>query len=130
MDFFRIIVENFLQYRSLFGSEYDFDTEYVNSYWTSAIENMIFRSLTETEGKEQIRQTILQTLADGQVLHWYEQRKPENDFEREVSALVTSGQREKALAAYEKIQKKKNRKQRIRSLLSAFKRRVRRIISN
>ena len=129
MDFFRIIVENFLQYRSLFGSEYDFDTEYVNSYWASAIENMIFRLLTETEGKEQIRQTILQTLADGQVLHWYEQRKPETDFEREVSALVTSGQREKALDAYEKFQKKKNRKQRIRSLLSAVKRRVIRIIS-
>lgn len=129
VDFFRIIMENFQHYSELYGDQFDFDTQYSNGHWCHAIENMIFHSLTQTEGKEQIRQTILQTLADGQVLHWYEQRKPENDFERKVSTLVTSGQREKALAAYEKFQKKKNRKQRIRSLLSAVKRRVMRIIS-
>lgn len=124
VDFFRIIIENFKHYTELYGDRFDFDTQYANGHWCHAIENMILHSLTQTEHREQIRQTILQTLADKQVVHWYTQRNPENEFERTMSRLVVSGQCEKALTAYEKYQKMRSRKQKFYSLLRAIKRRV------
>ena len=102
MDFFKIILANFRHYRALFGDQFDFDTQYVNDYWCHAIENMIFLSLEQTENTEQIRQNILKTLADPQVVHWYARRNPQTPFEKEMSNLVVSGQCEKALSGYKK----------------------------
>lgn len=130
VDFFRIIIENFYHYKELYMEQFDFDTEYANGHWCHAIENMIFHSLTQADGKEKIRQTIIHTLADQQVIHWYEHRKPKNKFEQKVSGLVISGQYEKALTAYTKYQKKKTNKQKIHSLLSSTKRCLKRLIAN
>ena len=130
LDFFQIIVANFKHYSELFGDEFDFDTQYANDYWCHAIENMIFRSLEQTENVVQIRQNILQTLTDAQVVHWYAKRCPQNAFEQKMSRLVVSGQCEKALQEYEKQKKRQNNSQRIRKFLSAIKRRVIRKNSN
>lgn len=124
LDFFRIILANFKHYSDLFGDRFDFDTQYVNDYWCHAIENMIFRSLEQTDNKEQIRKNILETLADPQVVHWYVKRNPQKAVEKKMSSLVVSGQREKALIAYEKQQKRKANTGRLRSLLRSIKRRV------
>ena len=124
MDFFKIILANFNHYRGLFEDQFDFDTQYANDYWCHAIENMIFRSLEQKDNIEQIRRNILNTLADSQVVHWYAKRNPQNPFEKKISSLVVSGQGEKALAAYEKQQKRKNNTGRLRSLLQSVKRRV------
>ena len=102
MDFFRIIVENFLQYRSLFGSEYDFDTEYVNSYWASAVENMIYRSLGQKDNCEEIQKNIIEALGQEQVIHWFINRNCSNVFEKKQSALIAAGQPDKALREYRK----------------------------
>ena len=124
LDFFRIILANFRHYSDLFGDRFDFDTQYANDYWCHAIENMIFRSLEQKENTEQIRQNMLETLADPQVVHWYARRNPENAFEKKMSSLVVSSQREKALAAYEIKQKRKINNKKWRSLLHSLKRRV------
>lgn len=101
MEFFRIIIENFQLYRNLFGEEYDFDAEYVHNYWSRSIENMIFRSLEQKQNREQIRQNILDTLQNEQVIHWFAKRQPVDDFEREMSRCVTTEEFQKALQGYE-----------------------------
>lgn len=122
MDFFRIILANFRHYAELFGDQFDFDSQYVNDYWCHAIENMIFRSLEQTENAGQIRQNILETLADNQVLHWYARRKPRNNFERRMSGLVASGRREKALEQYAKRKKQQGCRHSLRMAFRAIKR--------
>lgn len=111
MDFFSIIIDNFWKYRELYETDYDFDTNYVNGYWSRAIEKMIFRSLEETENCAQIKQNILDTLTNEQVVLWFSKRIPANAFERKVGALIVSGEREIALKCYEqRFQREKRRK--------------------
>lgn len=124
MDFFRIILANFKHYSELFGDKFDFDTQYANDYWCRAIESMIFRSLEQKDNQEQIKQNILQALAETQVVHWYAKRKPQNSFEREMSRMVISDQRKKALAGYAKRQKRLRNAQRRKRLLRAIKQRI------
>lgn len=123
-DFFRIIIANFALYKGLYGDRYDFDTEYVNGYWSRAIENMIFRSLEQVEDKDEIRQIILKTLENAQVVHWYANRKPCNAFEQEMSRLVSSGQCEKALQNYIRQQQQHANTQTLRKCLQVIKRRA------
>ena len=111
MAFFKIILANFQHYRMLFGDQFDFDTQYVNDYWCHAIENMIFRSLEQKENTEQIRQNILLTLADPQVVHWYANRNPQNAFEKKMSRLVIDNQVYKALDGYTRHFKVKQHRQ-------------------
>ena len=128
MDFFRIIVENFQQYNALFGTEYDFDTQYVNDYWCHAVENMIVHSLGETKNLKQIKQNILEALSHEQVIHWYTKRSPQNAVEREISHLVISGEYEQVLLKYEKIWKKKQKKQNRALLIYRTKQSVKRLL--
>lgn len=128
MDFFRIILANFKHYSELFSHEYDFDTQYVNNYWCRAVENMIYRSLDETKNKEAIRNNILQALADAQVVHWYTKRQPENQFEEEVSRLISSAEYEKALLKYEKYHIKRAKKQAKTLLVGKAKQVVRKLL--
>lgn len=100
LDFFRIILENFRLYQSLYGNDYDFDTAYVNSYWSRSIENMIYRSLEQKDQHAQIRRNILDTLGQPQVKHWFAGRQTEVRFEQTQSALIASENCEKALARY------------------------------
>lgn len=98
LQFFDIILDNFHFYRQQFGDRYDFDTPYVNTYWANSIQNMIFRSLEQRENAEQIRLNILKTLSDPQVVHWFQNREPENKFEHKLSHSVKNGHLERALS--------------------------------
>lgn len=102
LQFFDIILENYRMYREWYGDCYNFEAQYVQNYWAHAIENMIFRSLEQTENTEQIRQNILRVLADQQVLHWFAQRAPTSSFEECATRLVLSRQQQAALKCYEK----------------------------
>lgn len=128
LDFFRIIVENFRHYSELFGDQFDFDAQYANNYWCHAIENMIFRSLEQKENTAQIRQNILKTLEDPQVVHWYARRNPQNAFEKEMSRLVISGQCERALQGYEKKSDKQQKKKARNAFVFQAKQAVKKII--
>ena len=130
LDFFRIILANFRHYSELFGDRFDFNTQYANDYWCHAIENMIFRSLEQKDNTEQIRQNILETLADPQVLHWYAKRNPQNVFEQEVSQLVISGRVEKALQGYRKRHNQETKANSLRSILRRIKYRIMRTLHN
>lgn len=101
-NFFRIIIDNFQQYVTLFGDQYDFNTQYVNDYWCHAIEKMIFRSLQQTVDAQKTRQTILDVLSNAQVLQWFAQRTPTSSFEERATHLVLSGQQQAALKCYER----------------------------
>lgn len=128
LDFFRIIIENYQMYRRLFGQDYDFDTEYSNNYWCHAIENMIFHSLEQTENQEQIREKILETLADSWAVYWYAKRNPENTLERKVSEMVISGKTENALIEYEREWKKMQKHQALNHVAGRVKHTVKRIL--
>lgn len=128
LDFFRIILENFHQYKHLYGDTYDFDAQYVNDYWCHSIENMIYRSLEQKDSNAQIRQIIMDTLRNEQVVHWYANRNPQNAFEKKMSSLVVSGQSEKALSAYENRMMQTQRKQTIDRLTCKVKRAVKKVL--
>lgn len=101
-DYFRIMLSSFRQYVQMYAGEYDFDTQFVNDYWCRAIENMIYRSLQQTEDRDAINEQIFITLRDEQVIHWYQNRLPQNAFETKANALVVEGKVEAALHHYEK----------------------------
>lgn len=128
LDFFRIMLMSFRHYLELYGDEFDFDTPYVNSYWCRAIENIIYRSLEQTENRDAIRETILNTLRDEQVIHWYRNCRPQNGFDKKVNGLVQVGNVEKALQHYEKQAIRRRRQQTVRNLKSRFKGGLRAII--
>ena len=128
LDFFRIIVANFKHYSELYKDRYNFDTQYANNYWCRAIENMIYRSLEQTENTEQIRQNILETLADSQVMHWYTKRDLANGLERSASQLVGSKEFERALKVYEKEWAAKQKKQAMKNVLAKAKQAVKKIL--
>lgn len=128
MDFFNIIVGNYHLYRSLYGDDYDFDTAYVNGYWCRSIEKMIFRSLEETEKCAEIRERILEALADEQVIHWFRKRIPQNAFEKEMSRLIVSGQGEKALRCYEKAHRGNERRKYIAGIIIKGKARIKKVL--
>lgn len=127
LDFFRIILANFKHYAELFGDKFDFDTQYVNDYWCHAIENMIFRSLEQKNNTEQIRQNILETLSDTQVVRWYARRNPQTPFEKEMSNLVVSGQCEKALSGYMKNWENK-KKESVKALVFKAKQVIKKVL--
>ena len=102
LQFFDIILDNYRMYKEWYGDCYDFETQYVQNYWAHAIENMIFRSLEQTENTEQIRQNMLRILADPQVVRWFNGRSPSDQFEKKVTDNILSGQYEAALNCYDK----------------------------
>ena len=124
-DFFRIIIENFCLYKTLFGNDFDFDTQYVNNHWCRAIENMILHSLEQRENKSQIHSSILNTLSDPQVIHWYANREAQSRFQRSVGHLIVSGKGKKALRKYINYVKNQNK---LNMLLRAFNKIKRTII--
>ena len=128
LQFFDIILENYRMYKVWFGDCYDFETTYVQNYWAQAIENMIFRSLEQTENAEQIRQNILRVLADQQVVQWFSKRTPTDRFEKKVSDLINCGQAETALAYYEEKAKRVNRHNRSSDLFRRRKGFIKKIL--
>lgn len=128
LDFFRIILVTFRHYVGLFGDEFDFDTQYVNNHWCSAIENIIYRSLEQTQNQEMIRETILNTLRDEQTVYWYQNRQPANAFQKKMSALVVAGEVEAALQSYENHVVQKRRQQKKRDAINRIKSNIKGII--
>lgn len=102
LQFFDIILENYRMYKSWYGDCYNFEIQYVQNYWANAIENMIFRSLEETENKEQIQKNILNILADPQVVEWFSKRESANQFEKIVTEHILSGRCDIALNCFTK----------------------------
>lgn len=123
LEFFRIVLSNFQCYRNMFGEQFDFDTQYVNNYWAGVIERMIFWSLEQEENQEIIRNNIIETLKNEQVIYWFAKRKTDNSFEAKVQALVISGQCDKALDEYSKKLQQRCR----RETLNQIKLRIKRI---
>ena len=116
LQFFDIILDNYRMYKEWYGDSYNFETQYVQNYWAHAIENMIFRSLGQTENTAQIRQNILRILADPQVVQWFSLRKPADQFEKRVSDLISGGKAEAALVYFVKKSKYINRSKILRTL--------------
>ena len=101
-QYFSIIVENFKLYSSLYKDWYDFDTEYVNHYWSHAIENMILRALQQVSDETAKRQMILDILSNEYVAHWFSNRKPMSFFEKRVANYICSLQYESAFYCFER----------------------------
>lgn len=121
LDFFRLLLVTFRHYVQLFGEEYDFDTPYVNCHWCCAVEKMIYSSLAQTENQAVIRENILKTLRDQQTVHWYQNRQPQDAFEKKVSELVVAGEAEAALQCYETNAVRKRRQQKRRDTVNRIK---------
>lgn len=128
MEFFDIILANYRHYKGLFGAQYDFDTQYVNNYWSHSVENMILHSLKQKTSQDQIQQNILNTLKEESVVHWFSKRVPENKFEKETSKLVTAGKAEEALRCYKKKAKREGKRMVLVSAKNQIKRNLRKIL--
>ena len=99
-DCLRIIVENYLLYRSLYGEDYDFDTAYANNYWASAMENMILRSLDQKENQKQIHELMTAVLRREPVIHWFTHRTEGNALQQRISCSIAAGQTNLALSLF------------------------------
>lgn len=128
LDIFDIILANFCHYRELFSDEFEFDTEYASNHWCRAIENMIFRSLEQTENKAQIRKNILDTLDNETVRQWYANRTATNRFEERIGQLVDLGRREEALRCYERQFRKQRMKFACAKRLISIKNRIKKVL--
>lgn len=113
MEFFDVILKNYQLYRKWFGDVYEFETTYVWNHWSHSIENMIYRSLQEKKNQEKIEQNMIKALQNPQIKQWFEHRQPEDDFEKQTSALIVAGNENQALQMYknkfEKDKKKSGR---------------------
>lgn len=130
LDIFNIILANFNHYRELYSDKFEFDTEYANNYWCHAIENMIYRSLDQTENREQIRINILDTLANDIVVGWYTNRTAADAFESKVSGLVKQGRVETALRCYVRQSEKRKLKAFCAQTVAGVKNRIRKVLGN
>lgn len=128
LEFFNVILKNYHLYRNLYGEIYDFETQYVNDYWSQAIENMIFRSLEQKDNQEVIRSNILDTLRNEQVRTWYANRTMRNGFEKKVSPLVGAGKPQKALQCYRNRAAYQKRKEALLDTMAQLKRWGRKIL--
>ena len=59
LNFFDIVIENYKNYISWFGDEYDFNNQYSIDYWCHSIENIIFKSLKQKAKIEAIQNEII-----------------------------------------------------------------------
>lgn len=112
-DYFKIIVENYQFYQSLYGDVYDFEIPYATNYWCHAIENMINRQLKIEEKREEVLQNIKYILENEQVIQWYKNRIAESKSEEIASKLVSEGRIKEAIELYKKklIQESKMKRQ-------------------
>ena len=101
-QYFSIIVANFKLYSSLYKEWYDFDTDYVNQYWSQAIEKMILRSLEQGSDKSINQQMILNILSDEYVSHWFSDREPKSFFDKRVTKYICSQQYQAAFKCFER----------------------------
>ena len=128
LDFFEIIIENYLFYYNNFSKIYDFDTDYVNNYWSSSIENMIFKSIAETKNKEKIKENIKLILSNNQVIQWYSKRICTDEFTKLVTKQVVNRNISNAIFLYTKKYKQNILKEKINMYKYLIKRKGKKII--
>lgn len=128
LNFFDIVLANFHNYVKWYGEEYDFDTEYVNTYWCHSIENIVFRSLQQTKDQAQIRENIRKVFADPQVIHWYAMRTPQNDWEKKASLLVGQKRYAELLELYQTQLNKREKQEKRQSRVNILKARLRKLL--
>lgn len=100
LNFFDIILENYQNYVKWYGDEYNFDTEYANTYWCNSIENMVFRSLRQNENTEVIRERTIIALSNPQVRYWYAHRTAQNAWQKRAGELETQGKYQELIDLY------------------------------
>ena len=128
LNFFDIVLDSYNKYYKWFGDEYDFDTSYANTHYCHVIENLIFRSLIQTEHTEEIYSNIIRTLQDENVIKWYKNRVPENSDETRLSELVNNKQYDKAIELYRTILQRKQNDKEKRDKIVRLKAKIKRII--
>lgn len=116
-EFFDIILENFKFYRDLYGSIYDFDTQYVTDYWCRSIENIINLTLQQNPLLPQHRQHMLDILRNPQVVAWFSHRSESHIPEYQAGMLIATGNPEAAVERYAHIARKKSSPKKIPSIL-------------
>ena len=128
LEFFNVILKNYHLYRNLYGEIYDFETQYVNDYWSQAIENMIFRSLEQKDNQEVIRSNILDTLRNEQVRTWYANRTVKNEFDQKINTMLLAGKYDEVLRCYEKKQRQSRRNEAAAKFTNRIKGVLRRLL--
>ena len=123
-DFFDIILANYNFYVRLYGDQYNFDTEYTNSYWCKAIENMIFRSFAQLDNPKEIEAVILRTLQNEQVIFWFTRRIPKSSLDVKVRKYIITGCPQKALNCYTNYYHKKKSKELCLEFLHRIKNKI------
>lgn len=118
-DFFKIILNNYELYCKWFKANYNFDTKYVNNYWSSSIENMIYRSLEQKSMKNQIYLNILDILSNSIVIDWFRKRDKDKKYKIKVDKYIINGETSKAIKVFKKVYKYKKFKESL-SLAKVF----------
>lgn len=112
LQYLEIILANYKKYYEWFGANYNFHTQYVYDYWCKSIENMVIRSLKEKRNREIIINNIQKVLSEQQVIIWYKNRKPVNEFEAKTSELMLAGNIQEAVKIYKDAAKKQIKQER------------------
>lgn len=128
LEYFDIILENYHNYSTWFAGKYDFDNQYSNDYWCRSIENMILRSLEQTEHRDKIQNNMLRILSNTQVQHWFENRIPRDKWERKASLLVSEKKYKEAIVLYRRKLSEIKRKNRGDKTINLLKYSVRRLL--
>lgn len=105
-DFFRIIIENYHFYKTLFSENYDFETQYVYDYWRNAIVNMVFRSFEEEDVNGEITKVIRQTLCNDIVVNWFAKATNTIRIEKNLAIHIQNGNIDEALILFRKYYKR------------------------
>jgi glycosyltransferase involved in cell wall biosynthesis len=129
LNFFDIILENYRHYTQWYAGEYDFDNQYSNDYWCHSIENMMLRSLNQTENFDKIQENMFRILDNPQVQHWYAKRAPQDDWERTASRLVVEKKYAEVVDLYRKKLIKNNDKKKIDKYIYQVKQFAKRLLN-
>lgn len=123
-DYLKIIIENFNLYKSLFGEEYNFETQYVYDHWSNAFHNMIFRALKQDSNFDENRSVIDKALLSDEVQQWVQNSSKDTRFLKKISRAILNKNLEDTYYLYRKEYKKRSRIgfiQKIKGLLRKIK---------
>lgn len=121
--FFDVILENYVNYRTKFGKQYDFETQYVYRYWCNSLEKIILWSLRQKEVPlADVKAKIKEIFSNNEIIALYKNRETENKEEKVISELVIDGKIDSMIDFYTKKLAKDERKERYKKYLRKIKR--------
>lgn len=124
-EFFDVVLENYLIYKTTFGKEYDFETQYVYHYWCNSFINIVRQSLLQTEVDQlEVIEKINEIFSKKEVIDLFGKRIPENSNEKKVSKYVVNGDINGLIFYYKKCIEKNLRKSNVRNLFSNIKHKI------